>query len=62
MNIIKFCCWASQNGDVFIVASLEEENRIPNIPYVIDLYGVSAFEIFFDNLKWHKLSCKIVLL
>jgi metallo-beta-lactamase family protein len=36
---------------------LREEDKIPDIPYVIDSpMGVSAFEIFFDNLKWHKLS------
>jgi metallo-beta-lactamase family protein len=36
---------------------LREEDKIPDIPYVIDSpMGVSAFEIFYDNLKWHKLS------
>lgn len=42
---------------MYLLWQLKEENKIPNIPYIIDSpMGVSAFDIFFDNLKWHKLS------
>jgi metallo-beta-lactamase family protein len=42
---------------MYLLWQLREEDKIPNIPYVIDSpMGVSAFDIFFDNLKWHKLS------
>jgi metallo-beta-lactamase family protein len=42
---------------MYLLWQLREEDKIPDVPYVIDSpMGVSAFEIFFDNLKWHKLS------
>jgi metallo-beta-lactamase family protein len=42
---------------MYLLWQLRKEDKIPNIPYVIDSpMGVSAFDIFFDNLKWHKLS------
>ncbi len=42
---------------MYLLWQLREEDKIPNVPYIIDSpMGVSAFEIFFDNLKWHKLS------
>lgn len=42
---------------MYLLWQLKEEGKIPNIPYIIDSpMGVSAFDIFFDNLKWHKLS------
>jgi metallo-beta-lactamase family protein len=44
---------------MYLLWQLRKEDKIPNIPYVIDSpMGVSAFDIFFDNLKWHKLSIK----
>ncbi len=42
---------------MFLLWQLQKENKIPNIPYLIDSpMGVSAFDIFFNNLKWHKLA------
>jgi metallo-beta-lactamase family protein len=42
---------------MYLLWQLKEEGRIPNIPYIIDSpMGVHAFEMFFHNLKWHKLS------
>lgn len=42
---------------MFLLWELQKENKIPNIPYLIDSpMGVSAFDIFFNNLKWHKLA------
>ncbi|SDX31832.1 MBL fold metallo-hydrolase RNA specificity domain-containing protein [Flavobacterium degerlachei] len=42
---------------MYLLWQLREEDKIPNVPYIIDSpMGVSAFEIFFENLKWHKLS------
>jgi metallo-beta-lactamase family protein len=36
---------------------LREEDKIPNIPYIIDTpMGISALDIFINNPKWHKLS------
>ncbi len=42
---------------MFLLWQLQKENKIPNIPYIIDSpMGVSAFNIFFNHLKWHKLA------
>ncbi len=42
---------------MYLLWQLRKEDKIPNIPYVIGSpMGVSVFDIFFDNLKWHKLS------
>lgn len=42
---------------MYLIWRLREEGRIPDIPYIVDSpMGVSAFEIFFENRKWHKLS------
>jgi metallo-beta-lactamase family protein len=42
---------------MFLLWQLKKENKIPDIPYIIDSpMGVGAFDIFFNNLKWHKLS------
>ncbi len=42
---------------MYLLWQLKEENKIPDIPYIIDSpMGVSAFDIFVENLKWHKLS------
>jgi metallo-beta-lactamase family protein len=44
-------------GIMYLLWQLKIENKIPNIPYIIDSpMGVSAFNVFFNNLKWHKLS------
>ncbi|HTG65165.1 MAG TPA: MBL fold metallo-hydrolase [Flavobacterium sp.] len=42
---------------MFLLWELKKEGRIPNIPYIVDSpMGVGAFEVFFNNAKWHKLS------
>jgi metallo-beta-lactamase family protein len=42
---------------MFLLWQLKEENRIPNIPYIIDTpMGINALDIFSNNKKWHKLS------
>jgi metallo-beta-lactamase family protein len=42
---------------MYLLWQLREEDKIPNVPYIIDSpMGVSAFDIFFENLKWHKLA------
>lgn len=42
---------------MYLLWQLKEEDKISNVPYIIDSpMGVSTFDIFFDNLKWHKLS------
>ncbi len=41
---------------MYLLWQLKEENRIPNIPYIIDTpMGISVLEIFSNNRKWHKL-------
>lgn len=42
---------------MYLLWQLKEEDRIPNIPYIIDTpMGISVLEIFQNNKKWHKLS------
>jgi metallo-beta-lactamase family protein len=42
---------------MYLLWQLREEEKIPDIPYIIDSpMGVSAFDIFFKNRNWHKLS------
>jgi metallo-beta-lactamase family protein len=42
---------------MYLLWQLKEEGKIPDMPYIIDSpMGVSAFEIFFENRKWHKVS------
>jgi metallo-beta-lactamase family protein len=42
---------------MFLLWELKKEGRIPNIPYIVDSpMGVGAFQVFFNNTKWHKLS------
>ncbi len=42
---------------MYLLWQLKKENRIPNIPYIIDTpMGISALDIFSNNKKWHKLS------
>jgi len=41
---------------MYLLWQLKEEERIPNIPYIIDTpMGISVLEIFENNQKWHKL-------
>lgn len=42
---------------MFLLWELKKEGRIPDIPYIVDSpMGIGAFEVFFNNTKWHKLS------
>jgi metallo-beta-lactamase family protein len=42
---------------MYLLWQLKEENKIPNIPYVIDTpMGISVLDVFANNRKWHKLS------
>ena len=42
---------------MYLLWQLKVENKIPNIPYIIDTpMGISVLEIFENNKKWHKLS------
>lgn len=42
---------------MYLLWQLKQENKIPNIPYVIDTpMGISVLDIFRNNQKWHKLS------
>ena len=42
---------------MYLLWQLKEENKIPNIPYVIDTpMGISVLDVFSNNRKWHKLS------
>tara|TARA_R110000868_G_scaffold112_9_gene1170 strand:- start:3073 stop:4428 length:1356 start_codon:yes stop_codon:yes gene_type:complete len=42
---------------MYLLWKLKTEKKIPEIEYIIDSpMGVSAFDVFFNNLKWHKLS------
>ena len=41
---------------MYLLWQLKEEDRIPNIPYIIDTpMGISALEIFASHKEWHKL-------
>ena len=42
---------------MYLIWKLKMEDRIPNIPYIIDTpMGISVLDIFRNNKKWHKLS------
>ena len=42
---------------MYILWQLKEQNRIPNISYVIDTpMGISVLDVFLQNTKWHKLN------
>jgi metallo-beta-lactamase family protein len=42
---------------MYLLWQLKREDRIPNMPYIIDTpMGVSALEIFINNKDWHKLT------
>lgn len=55
---------------MYLIWQLKKEDRIPNIPYIIDTpMGISVLDVFKDNRIWHKLSmeecdemCKIFTL
>jgi len=42
---------------MYLLWQLRKENRIPDVPYFLDTpMGLSVFEIFKNNMNWHKLS------
>ena len=42
---------------MFLLWQLKKEDRIPDIPYVIDTpMGIGVLDVFMDNRNWHKLS------
>lgn len=42
---------------MYLIWKLKEEDRIPNMPYIIDTpMGISVLEVFTNNKNWHKLS------
>ncbi|GAB3711173.1 MBL fold metallo-hydrolase RNA specificity domain-containing protein [Flavobacterium koreense] len=42
---------------MYLLWQLKEEDRVPNIPYIIDTpMGISVLDVFENNKKWHKLS------
>lgn len=44
-------------GVMYLLWQLRKENKIPDIPYIVDSpMGASAFEVFYNNMDWHKLS------
>lgn len=41
---------------MYLLWQLKVEDKIPNIPYIIDTpMGISVLDIFANNRKWHKL-------
>jgi metallo-beta-lactamase family protein len=45
---------------MYLLWQLKQEDRIPDIPYVIDTpMGISVLDIFENNKKWHKLPEEI---
>lgn len=42
---------------MYMLWQLKEQNRIPNIPYIIDTpMGIRVLDVFLENTKWHKLT------
>jgi metallo-beta-lactamase family protein len=42
---------------MYLLWQLRLQNRIPDIPYIIDTpMGIKVLDIFNDNSKWHKLN------
>ena len=42
---------------MYLIWQLKKENKIPNIPYIIDTpMGISVLDVFKENRNWHKLS------
>lgn len=40
---------------VYLLWQLKKQGRIPEVPYILDSpMGISVFDIFADNPKWHK--------
>lgn len=40
---------------VYLLWQLKRRGRIPDVPYILDSpMGISVFDIFADNPKWHK--------
>ncbi|CAM3446072.1 Metallo-beta-lactamase family protein [Flavobacterium longum] len=40
---------------VYLLWQLKKQGRIPDVPYILDSpMGISVFDIFADNPKWHK--------
>lgn len=42
---------------MYLLWQLRVQNRIPNIPYIIDTpMGIKVLDVFNENPKWHKLN------
>ena len=42
---------------MYLLWQLRKQDRIPNIPYIIDTpMGISVLDVFQNHKKWHKLS------
>ena len=42
---------------MYLIWQLKKENRIPDIPFIIDTpMGISVLDVFQSNRLWHKLS------
>lgn len=42
---------------MYLLWKLKTEEKIPNIPYIIDTpMGINVLDVFENNRKWHKLS------
>ncbi|WP_264560439.1 MBL fold metallo-hydrolase [Flavobacterium sp. N2270] len=42
---------------MYLLWQLKKQDRIPNIPYIIDTpMGISVLKVFQENRKWHKLN------
>ncbi|HQV35553.1 MAG TPA: MBL fold metallo-hydrolase [Flavobacterium sp.] len=42
---------------MFLLWQLKKQNRIPDIPYIIDTpMGIKVLDVFNDNHQWHKLA------
>ena len=42
---------------MYLIWLLRKENRIPDVPYILDTpMGISVLEIFRNNPQWHKLT------
>ena len=42
---------------MYLLWQLKKQNRIPDIPYIIDTpMGIKVLDVFNENYKWHKLT------
>lgn len=42
---------------MFLIWQLKKENRIPDVPYILDTpMGANVLNIFIENPEWHKLT------